>query len=273
MSMSLAQMIAQQARQTGADPLTLLATAMVESNLNPRAVGDNGTSYGLFQMHVGGAGGRTHDEARRYLDPQTAIENRARHFRGGSGGAFAASVQRPADPSGYARKVDATIAALRAGKSPYSKALSGSSVASQRLTGANAGTPAGGNKAAAINLIFGNDPVFSMAAREPQAVSAPVAQQQRNVGGGKVALGKDYRWLKRMGEQLFGLKNDPGNSQLTGGRHSAGSEHYDGRAIDFGTARNSREQLQAWLQWARKQGLDAIDEGDHIHVSLPGSGI
>jgi hypothetical protein len=88
---------------------------------------------------------------------------------------------------------------------------------------------------------------------------------------GKVA--NSWKELQRIGMTKFGLRNDAGSSQTTGGRHTAGSEHYSGRAIDFGTAKNSKAQLQSWLKWARSQGYDALDEHDHIHVSLPGSGI
>lgn len=88
---------------------------------------------------------------------------------------------------------------------------------------------------------------------------------------GKVA--NSWKELQRIGQTKFGLRNDAGNSQTTGGRHTAGSEHYSGRAIDFGTVKNSKAQLQSWLKWARSQGYDAIDEHDHIHVSLPGGGI
>jgi hypothetical protein len=263
MSMSLAQMIANQARRTGADPLTLLATAIVESNLNPNAVGDGGTSYGLFQMHVGGAGGRTHGEARRYLDPRTAVENRARHFRGGSGGAFAASVQRPADPSGYARKVDAVIAQLRAGKSPYSKALSGAGMPAGSLTGPSTGPSAGGNKAAAIGLIFGDDPVFNMAAQSAVAVkpSAGVASPIQAEGKGFFARRKGetgQQYLDRLLQKKFGLRHDPGNSQTTGGRHSAGSGHYRGTATDFGDARNDPRVLQAAENWLEQNASNIV---------------
>jgi hypothetical protein len=57
---------------------------------------------------------------------------------------------------------------------------------------------------------------------------------------------KGYQYLQRLGQTLFGLKNDPGDSQTTGGRHAKGSRHYAGQAVDFGDARNSRQQLQAW---------------------------
>lgn len=126
----------------------------------------------------------------------------------------------------------------------------------------------------ALEFVFKGSPFEGMAAKRAASAppSAPIAPRAP-LPGKAPAIGRDYRWIQRMGQQLFGLKNDPGDRQLTGGNHSKGSEHYDRRAVDFGTARNSRKQLNAWLKWARAQGLDAIDEGDHIHVSLPGSGI
>lgn len=43
------------ARAHGVNPIGMLAVALNESNLNPSALGDAGTSYGLFQLHRGGA--------------------------------------------------------------------------------------------------------------------------------------------------------------------------------------------------------------------------
>lgn len=87
------------------------------------------------------------------------------------------------------------------------------------------------------------------------------------------AGGRDWRYLQQLGSSMFGLRNDPGNSQTYGGHHSNNSRHYMGAAIDFGTARNSRQQLNSWYQWAlanqKKYGFnEVLDEGDHIHVSF-----
>jgi hypothetical protein len=49
--------ILKHARQFGLDPAAVLAYALEESNLNPGAVGDHGTSFGVFQAHIGGAAG------------------------------------------------------------------------------------------------------------------------------------------------------------------------------------------------------------------------
>ncbi len=82
-----------------------------------------------------------------------------------------------------------------------------------------------------------------------------------------------YQFIQRLGQRGFGLRNDPGNSQTFGGSHHDGSEHYDHRAVDFGNALNNQQQLSRFRQFMRQLGFDSIDEGDHTHTSMPGSGI
>lgn len=90
-----------------------------------------------------------------------------------------------------------------------------------------------------------------------------------------------WQFMQRLGTKGFGLQNDPGNSQTYGGQHAAGSLHgwdspnpiADGRAIDFGTARNSQSLLNQWYSWlnARRNPIgiaELINEGDHIHAGL-----
>jgi cell wall-associated NlpC family hydrolase len=61
--------LVQQARAARVDPVTLIAAGLEESNLDPRATGDSNSSYGIFQLHKGGALGRlTPDQA---YDPAT----------------------------------------------------------------------------------------------------------------------------------------------------------------------------------------------------------
>lgn len=103
------QNIRKAAQQTGADPAALLATSITEDGARLGVVGDNGTSYGAFQFHKGGALG-TH--APTWADSYAAFLNRAQEFQrlGVHGGKGAAAVQRPANPTGYAAKVDANLA-------------------------------------------------------------------------------------------------------------------------------------------------------------------
>lgn len=100
------------AQATGADPAALLATSLTESGARKGIVGDNGTSFGAFQFHVGGALGK---HSPTWADSYQAYLNRAQEFQrlGVHGGKGAAAVQRPADAAGYAVKVDANLAKAR----------------------------------------------------------------------------------------------------------------------------------------------------------------
>jgi hypothetical protein len=265
----------------------MVATSMVESNLDPGAVGDNGTSFGLFQHHIGGAGGPNRESAIRFHDPKTSINERARAFKGGSGGAWAASIQRPADPAGYAQKVDQWIQRLKRGNVPMG--LSGGAGATQA---ANTFAPQGqvssgkSRRERAFELLFEDDPEFLDMIRPhfrgSQDQPAEQADGVPDVPVGMVANvpalprknGEEgWQYLQRLGSTLFGLQNDPGQAQTIGGRHATNSFHYSGRAIDFGDARNSRDQLNAWMQWVdqNREALgvtELLDEGDHIHVAV-----
>ena len=110
-----AQIVAEYARKYGVDPVLAVAMMLKESGGRSRAVGDNGTSFGLFQLHKGGmltSAGLTPEQA---FDPATNANvamKALKHFAkktGLSGGALAAASQRPADPQGYARRVDAAM--------------------------------------------------------------------------------------------------------------------------------------------------------------------
>jgi hypothetical protein len=50
----LIQMIIHESVVAHVDPVLAVSMAMLESALNPQAIGDNGTSFGLFQLHKGG---------------------------------------------------------------------------------------------------------------------------------------------------------------------------------------------------------------------------
>jgi hypothetical protein len=116
-----AKVVAQVAREQGVDPAVAVAMMLVESGGRSTAVGDNGTSFGLFQLHEGGmltAAGLTKEQA---FDPRTnatvALRSFAHEFSKGHAtrtpGEIAAASQRPADPVGYAAKVDAAMARAR----------------------------------------------------------------------------------------------------------------------------------------------------------------
>lgn len=105
--------LARAAQETGVPYNVALAVAMAESGLNPRAVGDNGTSFGLFQLHKGGElGSMTPEQA---YDPYTNAVTALRQFAAVAAadpsitsdpGRWAAAAQRPADAAGYAVRVN-----------------------------------------------------------------------------------------------------------------------------------------------------------------------
>lgn len=102
------------AKQVGVDPKLAVAMMLVESGGDNKAVGDNGTSFGLFQLHDGGmltSAGLTSQQA---FDPRTNAEVSLGALakvveRMGNTGEAAAASQRPADPVGYAAKVNASL--------------------------------------------------------------------------------------------------------------------------------------------------------------------
>lgn len=125
-----AAIIAEEARRAGADPATMLASSLVETGgtLNSRASGDYGkfvgkkfipmkpgtpggqyTSFGLFQLHMGGAlGGMSMQDA---FDPRINAHTQAGKFaKLGSAysnpGAIAAHAQRPANMQAYQQAVN-----------------------------------------------------------------------------------------------------------------------------------------------------------------------
>lgn len=90
----------------------MLATEITEDGARLGVIGDNGTSAGSFQFHRGGALG---NHPFSWADTYPAFLNRAQEFarlqvHHGKG---AAAIQRPADPTGYATKVDANTAEAR----------------------------------------------------------------------------------------------------------------------------------------------------------------
>ncbi|MDA8393996.1 MAG: transglycosylase SLT domain-containing protein [Candidatus Dormibacteraeota bacterium] len=106
------------AESLGVDPRLALAIAYQESGMNPKAVGDNGTSFGLYQLHQGGELGSNSptwafnpvNNATRALSQVALV---AKLHPGWSPGAIAAAAQRPANPVAYADSVNAIYASSR----------------------------------------------------------------------------------------------------------------------------------------------------------------
>lgn len=127
---SVGQTIVDVANQYGVDPVAALAQAWIESGLNPNAKGDYGTisggsfspltpgtpggqytSFGLYQLHIGGElGNLTPQQA---FNPKTNATVALSHVRaveianpGASPGEIAAIAGGPANPGAYALEVN-----------------------------------------------------------------------------------------------------------------------------------------------------------------------
>ncbi len=111
--MESARVVAQVAREMGVDPVVAVAAMLVESGGNPHAVGDNGHSFGLFQLNAHGELKQAHLNPEQAFDPVTNARVALSYFRHGHSdnpGAMAAAAQRPANRADYARKVNSNMA-------------------------------------------------------------------------------------------------------------------------------------------------------------------
>lgn len=105
------------ARQLGVDVNLALATAYQESGFNPTAVGDNGSSFGIYQLHRGGELGtltqtQANDPTRNAQVSLSVVRSVANKSPGASPGTIAAAAQRPANRAGYAASVDSLYSEL-----------------------------------------------------------------------------------------------------------------------------------------------------------------
>lgn len=115
------QALLQYAPRSG-DPLAFIATALIESGLNPRATGDSGHSYGLFQLNDRGRLASYGLTSQQAYNPSINARVSADEFskfaaKGLRGAQLALAAQRPSDP-GYAAKFAAAL--------PQAKAILGS---------------------------------------------------------------------------------------------------------------------------------------------------
>jgi hypothetical protein len=141
----------------GVDPRLALSIAQHESGLDPTAVGDSGTSFGLFQLHQGGElGGLSSAQAfNPIVNANTAlavVANVAKTNPGGDPGAIAAAAQRPADPAAYAAAVDAIY--TNPADFPQVPAAAGSGTPTATLTGFHVPSPG-----AIAGAVFGATPI------------------------------------------------------------------------------------------------------------------
>ena len=149
------QIITQVANSKGVDPNLAIADAEVESNLNPYAVGDYGTSFGLYQLHEGGElGNLTPQQA---FNPTTNASVALSNFANVQAqnpnmdpGWIAAEAQNPSNKPAYAQAVDAKLVALQNGQSPTSQTYT-SSGSSTSMSGPTSFLSGGGSLGSFLN--------------------------------------------------------------------------------------------------------------------------
>lgn len=190
---SITDIIAQVAQSKGVNPNLAIATAEVESGLNPQAVGDQGTSFGLFQLHRGGELGNL--SVAQAFDPFTNANTALNAFVPceslfSDPGQIAACAQRPANPGAYASKVDAALQSLLAGGGGVTTAFAGSPSSgstSPSLGAAIGGVPAsiGHGLANALSASLSN--VATFAKNQIVAIIVALVVVLVLFGGGKAA--------------------------------------------------------------------------------------
>jgi hypothetical protein len=122
-SSDIRQIIISTASSLGVDPALALAIAQQESGLDPNAVGDGGSSIGLFQLNDQGEGyGMTvaerQDPRRNAQIALAMVAQVAAQHPDWSPGQIAAAAQRPADRAGYASAIDSLYGPIKGGKLP-----------------------------------------------------------------------------------------------------------------------------------------------------------
>lgn len=143
--MTPTEAIIQAANEFGVDPALALATAQQESGLNPTAVGDNGCSFGLFQLNTCGGEGVGMSQAQLF-DPLTNARRALSEFANVqrtqpslSPGELAAAAQRPADPGAYATSVQAIYDKLVSAAGGLGSAVAGLTGGAKAVAGVAGG--------------------------------------------------------------------------------------------------------------------------------------
>lgn len=213
---SVPALIRQYSRRYGVDPRAALAVARTEGGLRTGAVGDQGTSYGPFQLHVGGALPRGKGAA--WANSAAGIEYAIRQMaaagaRGLTGRAAIEAIvrkfERPADPDSQVAKALGFYgsAGLGGSESPTG--------GPQGVTAANIGdigASGGGSSAWARALLdprVSRDPMALLGAiKDVQAPAAAPAPEDAPVQPGRRVSGITYNG-QALTHQTDGLAGYP----------------------------------------------------------------
>ena len=262
MASSVVNAIIQGSRRRGLDPNAVLAIARVEG-LSGR-VGDQGTSFGPFQLHIGGAMPRGIKNPQQWAMSQQGINYALDHIASVARGlrgrqavaAISSRFERPADVAGeinkamgfYGRGGGGGGLLSPAGASPYAAAGPAAPARGRDLTGiANLAFSVVGLPQVPAGT-FADQFTQQPQARRPytragaQATSAPGVAPKR---------GRTLNFLEHFASP-YGLTV----TSTTGGKHVKNSYHYKGRAVDLG---GSPARMRAVAEAALKHPQDFVE--------------
>lgn len=210
--MNLRQLISREARRRGLDPQAVLAVASVEGGFNG-AVGDNGTSFGSFQLHKGGALPRGVANPQQWANSRAgityALDQIAKVARGKRGHDAVASIvlgfERPAAPGQEITKASSRYGKVGGGEAGLgpSAPAAGQAAAPDRHQLAEALI---GNLGAEHPDVGALIPILAAAKAQPQAqakMKTPVqATSERSAPGGINELFYDPIGGIKFGKQI-----------------------------------------------------------------------
>ena len=233
---------------TPQETAVFLAASYHESGWNPAAVGDNGSSFGLFQHHVGGLGGPTLASAKRYLNPAFSASEAAARFKsaGIATGAGAAASQRPKNQSAYAQAIDSIARQILAGSfGPLNRATGGG----VGVAGAKKGRVTGDTSGLNQNLLDGL-----------RYVAGELGKTVNVVSGKRTRAEQEELWRK--------YQNGTGNKAAPPGT----SRHETGNAADAYIDGTALQSYPGAAAAAAKFGLGFPVGGEPWHVEATGGG-
>lgn len=226
------------ARARGLDPQAVLAVARVEGLGG--GIGDQGTSFGPFQLHLGGAMPRGIANPQQWARSQAginyALDRIAGVARGKRGRAAVNAIvrrfERPARPDAEVARALGLYGGPLPAAGPLAQAPT--SRVQQQPTLGQPGIDIGGvlnMTRSIVGLPESSFPLISQqVTRTPRPYTRQAAPQKVDMGAGfKHKRGKTINFLTAFA-QPFGVQV----TSTTHGNHVKGSYHYRGRAVDFG---------------------------------------
>jgi hypothetical protein len=256
-------LIGQVASQYGLDPAAWAAIMWHESRLNPSAIGDSGTSFGLTQLHIGGAlGNMSVAQARQYLDPMMNLQfaGAAMQRMGLSGltgpaaiSAYSRQFERPANP---AAEIADALAFYRTHAGNYAGTSSGLGEAKM---GVMPGLARGG-RVGGLDL-SGGYAGGSALARAIRAANAIDSQHYPYAWGGGHG---------RIGVPSSGTRHSSGGPMGVGFDCSGATSAVLGAAGLLGSPTVAKSFMSMFARGYDPNGINVVASPSHVYMMLAG---